>query len=64
MKFRSVVGLGKAYFIENLEEKQAALGILMQNYSDKAFLFPEENLNSTLLIKIEIEQITGKESGY
>ena len=36
----------------------------MQNYTDKAFLFAEEDLNSTLLVKIEIEQITGKESGY
>ena len=64
MKFRSVIGFGKASFIENIEEKQAALSILMQNYSDKTILFPEENLKSTLLVKIKIEQISGKESGY
>jgi len=64
MKFRSVIGFGKAYFIENIEEKQAAFDILMQNYTDKTFLFSEENLRNTLLIKIEIEQITGKKSGY
>ena len=64
MKFRSVIGYGKASFLENIEEKQAAFDILMQNYTNKTFLFPEENLNNTLLIKIAIEQITGKESGY
>ena len=63
MKFRSVIGCGKAYFIENIEEKQAAFDILMQNYTDKTFLFSEENLRNTVLIKIEIEQITGNKSG-
>jgi len=30
MNFRSVIGFGKASFIENIEEKQEALGIIMQ----------------------------------
>jgi len=64
MKFRSVIGFGKASFIENIDEKQEALGIIMQNYTDKAFLFPEGNLNGTLVVKIDIEQIAGKKSGY
>jgi len=64
MKFRSVIGFGKAYFIENMEEKQKALDIIMQNYTDKAFEFPEKRLNNTLLGKIEIDQISGKKSGY
>jgi len=62
MKFRSVIGFGRASIIKNIEEKKAALSILMRNYSDKTFLFLEENLKNTLLVKIEIEQITGKES--
>jgi len=64
MKFKSVIGFGKASFVENIEEKQEALGIIMQNYTDKTFLFPEETLNSTLVVKIDIEQIAGKTSGY
>jgi hypothetical protein len=36
----------------------------MQNYTDKKFLFPEEKLNRTLVVRIDIEQITGKKSGY
>ncbi len=64
MKFRSVIGFGKAYFIENMEEKQKALDIIMQNYTDKTFEFPEKRLNNTLVGKIEIDQISGKKSGY
>ena len=64
MKFRSVIGFGKAYFIEDMEEKQKALDIIMQNYSDQTFEFLEKRLNNTLVGKIEIDQITGKKSGY
>ena len=63
-KFRSVIGFGKAYFIENMEEKQKALDIIMQNYTEKTFEFPEKRLNNTLVGKIEIDQISGKKSGY
>jgi hypothetical protein len=64
MKFRSVIGFGKASFVENIEEKQETLNIIMQNYTDNTSLFPEENLNSTLVVKIDIEQMAGKTSGY
>jgi nitroimidazol reductase NimA-like FMN-containing flavoprotein (pyridoxamine 5'-phosphate oxidase superfamily) len=64
MKFRSVIGSGKAYFIKSLEGKQKALNIIMQNYSDKTFEFGEKQLNNTLVGKIHIDQITGKKSGY
>ncbi len=36
----------------------------MQDYTEKAFLFSEENVNSTVVVKINVEQITGKKSGY
>lgn len=64
MKFRSVIGFGKAAFIENIEEKQAAFDIIVQNYTDKSFLLPENALNGTAVIKIEIASMTGKQSGF
>lgn len=64
MRFRSVIGFGKTHFVETLEEKKQALEIIMQQYSDKTFKFPEKQLNNTLVGKIDIEQITGKQSGY
>ena len=64
MKYRSVIGLGKAIIIEDIKEKQKALSVIMQNYTDKTFAFPEGNLNSTFVVKIDIEQMSGKQSGY
>ncbi|MCK5541376.1 MAG: pyridoxamine 5'-phosphate oxidase family protein [Desulfobacterales bacterium] len=64
MNFKSVIGFGKTYFIENPEEKQKALDIIMQQYTTKHFKFPAKQLNNTLVWKIDIEQITGKKSGY
>ena len=64
MKFKSVIGFGKAAFIEGLEEKRHALGIIMAQYSEKEFEFPEKMVNATAVIKVEIERMTGKQSGF
>jgi uncharacterized protein len=64
VNFKSIMGFGKASFIEDNEEKQKALNIIIQNYTGKTFELPEKNINGTLLIKIDIEKITGKQSGY
>ena len=64
MKFQSVIGFGKAALIEGLEEKRQALGVIMAQYSDKTFEFPEKMVNATAVIKVEIERMTGKQSGF
>lgn len=64
IKFQSVIGLGTASFIENIEAKREGLDIIMQNYTDKTFEFPEKNVNGAMVIKIDIEEISGKQSGY
>lgn len=67
MKYYSVIGSGKAQFIENIEEKRDALDIIMQKYSEtdsKLFEYSPSSLEKTALIKIEINEITGKKSGY
>ena len=64
MKFQSVIGFGKASFVDGLELKRQALGIIMAQYSDKLFEFPENKVNATAVIKVEIEKMTGKQSGF
>ena len=61
MKYQSVIGFGKAALIESLDEKRKAVSIIMAQYSDRQFQFPENMLRSTALIKVEIESITGKQ---
>ena len=64
MKYQSVTGFGKAVFIENPDEKREALSVIMAQYSDRQFQFPEKMLKATAVIKVKIESITGKQSGF
>lgn len=61
MKYRSLIGYGKATILENPHEKAEGLKILMEHYSNKgSFEFTAKSLKETAVIKIEIEEITGK----
>jgi nitroimidazol reductase NimA-like FMN-containing flavoprotein (pyridoxamine 5'-phosphate oxidase superfamily) len=63
-KYRSVIGFGKASFVEGLEEKLKAYSVMMGCYSEKKFQFDEEEVNRSAIIRIDIEKLTGKRSGY
>ena len=62
MKYQSVIGFGKAVLVENIEEKQKALNIIMDHYSDRDFQFTDKAIGKIAVIKIEIEGMTGKYS--
>lgn len=64
MKFRSVIGFGKASFIDDLKSKRRALDIIMQHYSGRSFVYAEVAVKNTAIIKVKIERMTGKKSGY
>ena len=60
MKYESVIGYGKAVFIEDEGQKRKALDIIMQQYSNGVFEYPQEAAKNTIVIKVEIESMTGK----
>lgn len=62
LKYQSVIGFGKAVFVEDFEEKQKALSIIISQYSNRNFQFPDKAIKKTVIIKIEIESMTGKHS--
>ena len=62
MRYKSVIGFGKAVLLEDTEEKRKALTIIMGHYSDGTFEFDDAILRKTLVIKVEIESMTGKQS--
>ncbi|MBA7646337.1 hypothetical protein ES703_54099 [subsurface metagenome] len=64
MKYRSVIGKGKASLIHDPEAKCQAFDIIMHHYSDKLSPYSEAGLGNSLIIKVEIESITGKQLGY
>ncbi len=64
MRFRSIIGFGKATFILQPEEKSAALNCIMMHYTGNgAFTFPEEELSGVCVVKVSVDHMTGKKSG-
>ena len=63
MKYKSIIGFGKAVLIEDIESKRKALDVIMQQYSEGTFEYPEKAIKDIVVIKIEIESMTGKQSG-
>jgi uncharacterized protein len=61
MKGRSVVGIGKAFLINDMAGKQKALDIIMKHYGAPGpFSYKEKGVEKVLIIKVEIESMTGK----
>ncbi len=64
-KYKSVIASGKAIFIEDIEEKKKGLNIILNHYSKRNnHNFRDKQINRVLIIKIELNEITGKKSGY
>ena len=62
MKYRSVIGYGQASFITEPDLKRQAFDIIMNQYTDELFSYEEAFLNAAIVIKVEIESVTGKQS--
>ena len=62
--YRSVIIKGRAHIIEDRDEKIFALRCLMEKYQPGGGYgseFPEEKLQITGIVRIDIEEMTGKE---
>lgn len=62
MKYRSVIGFGKAGFVTDNDLKHQAFDIIMKQYGGGALSYEEALLTSTVIIKVDIERMTGKKS--
>jgi len=65
-KYRSVIGFGKANFVEEFEEKKYVLNLIVQKYSGTSdeYEFSEGVVDTITVVRITIESMTGKKSGY
>ncbi len=59
-KFRSVIGFGKAEILKTNAEKIEGLNIFMGRFSGNKFSFPEGEIVATTVIRIKIDEMTGK----
>ena len=63
-RYRSVIGFGRASFLETTEKRQA-LNYLMEKYAGvNDFSYKMETLEKVAVLRVSIEKITGKKSGY
>jgi len=60
--FRSVIGRGRVSFVEDYNEKLIGLSSIMEQYGSSEHSFPESAVEITTVLRIDIDEITGKES--
>jgi len=63
-RHRTVIGFGKANFVEEETEKVKILDRIVGRFTDKQFAYPTAHLRHTSVIRIEIESIKGKKHGF
>lgn len=62
-KYRSAIAFGHASIVTDIDEKRHACDVLMHHYTDHNAACPDDILARTTIIRIDIESITGKQSG-
>lgn len=61
MKYMSVIGVGRAYILGNDEQKFHALNLITRRYAGDELSFPKSKMDNTLVVKVDIESMTGKQ---
>lgn len=56
----SVIGMGKAEFVTDLDEKCAALSVLMRHQSGREFTISASQAENVCVFKIAVDSFTGK----
>jgi uncharacterized protein len=60
MRYRSVIGFGRAIFIKEREEKEKGLNCIMNHYGCRMHKFSDKDLRKICVIRIDIESMTRK----
>jgi len=61
-RYRSVMGTGMACLEDGPDEKREALRVIMSHYSDRDYRFDPAMIDRVLIIKIRVDELTGKKS--
>ncbi len=62
-RYRSVIGVGRAHILEDEADKIRGLTVLMRQFGEKRPAVSFEKADRTAVVRIDIENITGKKSG-
>jgi uncharacterized protein len=63
MRYRSVIGFGRATILTNPEEKKHGLNCIMHQYQGGTHDFSDGDIRCVAVIRIVIESMTGKKKG-
>jgi nitroimidazol reductase NimA-like FMN-containing flavoprotein (pyridoxamine 5'-phosphate oxidase superfamily) len=64
MKYRSVLAYGKVEFIEDPEEKKAALDSVMAQYTERSFRYNPPSIREVCCFRVKVERFEGRVFGY
>jgi nitroimidazol reductase NimA-like FMN-containing flavoprotein (pyridoxamine 5'-phosphate oxidase superfamily) len=64
VRYRSVIGTGRASLVSDFDEKRQALGLIMHHYDGDATEMSAEAADHAAIVKIDIAEMSGKQSGY
>jgi len=65
MKYYSVIGYGEVSLITDLQEKTKALNNIMEKYApNQVFQYDKDKVEAIVILKVKINDLTGKISGY
>lgn len=62
MEYQSVIGCGRAEFIEDAAEKMQALNIIISQYSDNPMPVADNKAKATCVFKVEIQEMSFKQN--
>ena len=61
-KYKSVMGTGRAFIVDDYNEKCRALNIIMAHYTDKNFTYREDRVSEIYIVRIETDGLSGKQA--
>jgi nitroimidazol reductase NimA-like FMN-containing flavoprotein (pyridoxamine 5'-phosphate oxidase superfamily) len=62
-KYRSIIGFGNVDIITDYEQKKRGLEIIMEHYGKFDNEFNDSQIDKIVILKLNIESISGKQSG-
>jgi nitroimidazol reductase NimA-like FMN-containing flavoprotein (pyridoxamine 5'-phosphate oxidase superfamily) len=61
VRYRSVIGFGRAAILTDREEKRRGLEILMAHYGMPEATFDDAAVDGVAVVRLDVEEVTGKE---
>jgi len=63
MYYKSVIAWGRAEILREPDEKVRGMNLIMGHYTGKEYEFPAQALARIVIIRVDIEEMTGKQNG-